>query len=270
MLTSRPILLPCLLPFLFAVGLNAAPVFGQTIVQNQSHAGTSNQPGYATMTGGGDYRFAGDTFTGGPDATGIFGPGAGLFINQGSSATIHSGTYTGGNGRYFGGFILPGGTGMVIQTDLPVTINGGTFVGGYESNEDPENYGASVQSRYIYHPDPIVPAQVSIYGGAFLNSAGAPGYVVAYNSVYTFYGHDLTFLAGDGTVGTNNGRGTISGMLENNSASFTLNYDVAGDGQVRLMNVPVPEASTTFSLGLLLALGVGGMVMAAKRKKHCS
>ena len=30
---------------------------------------------------------------------------------------------------------------------------------------------------------------------------------------------------------------------------------------------PVPEASTTVSLGLLLALGLGGMVVAAKRKK---
>ena len=30
----------------------------------------------------------------------------------------------------------------------------------------------------------------------------------------------------------------------------------------------VPEASTTVSLGLLLALGMGGMVVAAKRKKR--
>ena len=32
-------------------------------------------------------------------------------------------------------------------------------------------------------------------------------------------------------------------------------------------SAPVPEASTTVSLGLLLALGLGGMVVAAKRKK---
>ena len=31
---------------------------------------------------------------------------------------------------------------------------------------------------------------------------------------------------------------------------------------------PVPEASTTVSLGLLLALGMGGLVVAAKRKKR--
>ncbi len=33
------------------------------------------------------------------------------------------------------------------------------------------------------------------------------------------------------------------------------------------VNAPVPEASTTVSLGLLLALGMGGMVVAARRKK---
>jgi len=32
-------------------------------------------------------------------------------------------------------------------------------------------------------------------------------------------------------------------------------------------NAPVPEASTTASLGLLLALGMGGLVIAARRKK---
>lgn len=32
-------------------------------------------------------------------------------------------------------------------------------------------------------------------------------------------------------------------------------------------NAPVPEASTTVSLGLLLALGLGGLAVAAERKK---
>ncbi len=34
------------------------------------------------------------------------------------------------------------------------------------------------------------------------------------------------------------------------------------------VNAPVPEASTTVSLGLLLVMGLGGMVIAAKRKKQ--
>ena len=39
------------------------------------------------------------------------------------------------------------------------------------------------------------------------------------------------------------------------------------DLTVTKVGAPVPEASTTVSLGLLLALGLGGMVVAAKRKK---
>jgi len=34
-----------------------------------------------------------------------------------------------------------------------------------------------------------------------------------------------------------------------------------------LSSAPVPEASTTVSFGLLLALGLGGLVIAARRKK---
>lgn len=36
---------------------------------------------------------------------------------------------------------------------------------------------------------------------------------------------------------------------------------------ISVVSAPVPEASTTVSFGLLLALGMGGLVVAAKRKK---
>ena len=38
-------------------------------------------------------------------------------------------------------------------------------------------------------------------------------------------------------------------------------------GSLVATRAPVPEASTTVSFGLLLALGLGGLVIAAKRKK---
>ena len=47
---------------------------------------------------------------------------------------------------------------------------------------------------------------------------------------------------------------------------------VIGGGQNITLNIltaaPVPEASTTVSLGLLLALGMGGMVVAARKKRQ--
>ena len=51
---------------------------------------------------------------------------------------------------------------------------------------------------------------------------------------------------------------TAGGTGVRSTSTFTTSFTTA----------PVPEASTTVSLGLLLALGMGGMVVAAKRKKR--
>jgi len=52
---------------------------------------------------------------------------------------------------------------------------------------------------------------------------------------------------------------------------FATGQNEASGGTVTRITItgaPVPEASTTVSLGLLLALGLGGMVVAGKRKKR--
>ena len=49
-----------------------------------------------------------------------------------------------------------------------------------------------------------------------------------------------------------------------------LNYRDGNIGTLTASPAAVPEASTTVSLGLLLALGLGGMVVVAKRKKTAS
>lgn len=52
--------------------------------------------------------------------------------------------------------------------------------------------------------------------------------------------------------------------------TFQITTDGASGDRLKLTSfapAPVPEASTTVSFGLLLALGLGGMVIAARRKK---
>ena len=51
---------------------------------------------------------------------------------------------------------------------------------------------------------------------------------------------------------------TVGGVNTGSTSTFTAGF------------APVPEASTTVSFGLLLALGMGGTVVAAKRKKAAS
>lgn len=68
----------------------------------------------------------------------------------------------------------------------------------------------------------------------------------------TAYSTDLNFS--DRITSNDNGIDTTLGFDQRTSSSFTT-------------SAAVPEASTTMSLGLLLALGLGGAFMAARKKK---
>ena len=64
-------------------------------------------------------------------------------------------------------------------------------------------------------------------------------------------------------------------LTDSSGTPFLLtlgNYDEQAAGGVQntaqILGAPVPEASTTVSFGLLLALGMGGVVLAARRKKQ--
>ena len=68
--------------------------------------------------------------------------------------------------------------------------------------------------------------------------------------------------------------GFDSSRVSFSTSGIYLNFQglvITGTGNVTLdiaaTPAPVPEASTTVSLGLLLALGMGGLVAAGKRKK---
>ena len=60
----------------------------------------------------------------------------------------------------------------------------------------------------------------------------------------------------------------ITGNLRSGDVVNATYFDYGGTLEFNNATPPVvPEASTTVSLGLLLALGLGGLVVAAKRKK---
>ncbi len=100
-------------------------------------------------------------------------------------------------------------------------------------------------------------AALALLGVASAPAAHAQGYTLA--TLASFSGGNgqdpfagLT-LSADGS--------TLYGTTEFGGAN--------GDGNVFSLTLPaaVPEASTTVSFGLLLALGLGGMVVAAPKKK---
>ena len=65
----------------------------------------------------------------------------------------------------------------------------------------------------------------------------------------------------------NYGNGTISKIASNGTVS-TFVSGLSGPSYIAFAPAAVPEASTTVSLGVLLALGLGGVVIAARRRSH--
>ena len=74
-------------------------------------------------------------------------------------------------------------------------------------------------------------------------------------------------------VGPNNSEGVLSyssGSLFNAVTLTSPNSTAFAVDNIHVDVLPVPEASTTVSFGLLLALGMGGLVIAARRKRASS
>lgn len=107
---------------------------------------------------------------------------------------------------------------------------------------------------------------------AYLKMNLAPG---SYSVLLTQYGNNLNgddlttgfTEAGSGndnytSIFAPNGPGTSSApFIEQDGAQRTGNYTL------NLQSSPVPEASTTVSMGLLLILGLGGAAVSARRRK---
>jgi len=86
----------------------------------------------------------------------------------------------------------------------------------------------------------------------------------------------LAFDAGGDLFAANLGNGTITKLAFNSGAGTFGPGVVVETGLFNPMylafgpsvSAPVPEASTTVSLGLLLALGMGGLVVTARKKRR--
>ena len=82
--------------------------------------------------------------------------------------------------------------------------------------------------------------------------------LTAANSNGLFFANELA----NGTIAGTNG---FDYQLINDTAKSQLDLEITQVGKS-----PVPEASTTVSFGVLLALGLGGLIVSAKRRKASS
>ena len=260
---------------------------------NISPTYTVNGP---TFTGG-----SGGEITGTDPAvkyTGGFG-GSGFSVGKNATATINSGSFTGGVGGPAGGVgqaLIGGyaGDGLNVNTGT-ANVYGGTFLGGdsgtatgtgalqsqFAGSGVNSNIGGTINifgGSFTGGNGMVIPGGsngyagaglidlsgiLNVYGGTFTGGTNGDGLDV-YVGTTTLYGTDF-FVNGVATGnGPITGSGTITGNLLDNIGSSTFTYNVIG-GTLDI-NSPVPEASTTISFGLLLALGLGGVIAARKRR----
>ena len=104
---------------------------------------------------------------------------------------------------------------------------------------------------------------LSLAGGSLLfGSSGLVGTYGGVTETYTPGTGPLTAFSDSGTVFVSQRSATTFDL-----ASDTTTFTTSGTNFDLVPGVPIPEAATTTSFGLLLALGLGGLVVAAKRKK---
>lgn len=177
--------------------------------------------------------------------------GTGLFIDGGSSpVTISGGTITASG---------LDGVGLFAVGSGPVDISGGAFTGGPRGGGFGLDAGGS--------------GLMDITGGTFSAGQGGFGLASQGNGVIDLFGTGFSYTVNgvttpltSGDLPTSGVNGTLSGTLLDgqvlNATSF-LNFATI---EVNIGTPPaaVPEASTTVSLGLLLTLGLGGVVLKAK------
>ena len=167
---------------------------------------------------------------------------AGLALVAGASIApaCAQGTFTFPGPGTFTFIVSPGGFVATQATQIPVVFN--------------PTAGA------------ISTGTLSLSGG--LEQFGAPGIAGTYTNVTEVYTPGTGPLAGfadTGTVFVSQRSATTYDL-----ASDTTTFTNSGTSFDLVPGTPpaVPEASTTASFGLLLALGLGGLVVAARRRKR--
>ena len=275
------------LPFLAIAGLSLARPAAADPHYYFQHAGdaTLNSQG---LTG----AYTAD-FTGGAQPTDTFFDEAVIYSsstftlqNGASLGSLNAGDDTTVNIQ--GGSVLNGITEATTSLDsashhFALNVSGGTvrtiylFVGQGTTTISGGTVGILATSgSYVGQPGEYPPDLFRITGGSvgltdgiqafnglFDISGGTIGNIEVENATFDFTGSNLAYQ-----------NGYVTGLLTDGTAidsQITGRYPIAvtGDPNHLILEAGgVPEAATTVSFGLLLALGMSSVIVAAKRKKQ--
>ncbi len=234
--------------------LNAAPAGAQTLRLGTFQSVRPPLSGTATIDAAGTAASGSYTFTAGTGPTTTTYRGVELYNNSvlnfqnGSTITVALFNQGAGTANVYGGSVK-----NILGYDSSVTniYGGSTF------------YATALGSSVGGVPGS---GTINIYGGGLTYlAAEQTGVIDIFGSGLTetylgtsdpFQIYSLTGTLQDGTV--------LAATYSSDNGTVLFN------GQPAVPIPAVPEASTTVSLGLLLMLGLGGMAVAAKRRKSAT
>ncbi len=169
--------------------------------------------------------------------------------------------------------IRPAAAQNLVYTLSGVTFNDGAVAtGSFDFNPTTQTFGpysitttngvSDNLTGALYTPT----SSKSVAGGS-----GSDAFTFKTNSlVYNYLVLDTSLSATTpGTYSIDPGYNLSLGQFNRSGELAPVNMVARGitTGSLIVTNAPVPEASTTVSFGLLLALGLGGVVVAARKKK---
>jgi len=162
----------------------------------------------------------------------------------------------------------PTGPSSALQTDFgiqTVTPGGATFTSSNNLTTvvtPGQVVFTNLTTNAFTFQGTLTPGSVAYFAGFGVAETGSSPATIAglsINPATTVTGFNSSLLSFTPTAVFANFNSTLNNFIFRPGSNLTLDLSFAP--------AAVPEASTTVSFGLLLALGLGGVVIAAKRKK---
>jgi hypothetical protein len=185
-------------------------------------------------------------------------------VGGASNPGVDNGSFDGGINPHTGSYDFYGGNGANGSLTQNVSLVGTQGITAAEVNSGLLSANLSFWEQGLNQGTPSDDAQVSL---TFLNAAGGTLGTFTTPEVDSHLGSWQEFDAS--TLIPADTQSIDYSMLFDRHSGSDLDAFV-DDNSLTVSANPVPEASTTVSLGLLLMLGLGGMAVAAKRKKSAA
>ena len=247
------------LTLLAAAGLLAAPAAHAQVIGYVNNPTTNSTDFRSAVTANGDTVNSNVNFNAeavGPNVPTFYTASDGVTItSSGITTSIRDGAGPGQSNTF--STPLSPGEGVHAPSHYLFIDGSGSLTLSFDSPVA----GVGFSTIDLFNPAGRNPISITAFSGANGTGTNLGAFTAVGNN---FQVNNSYFMGAADSTGAN----TIGSLVLTDPNVHTGDQIGIDDVLIARAGAPVPEASTTVSLGLLLALGMGGIVMAAKRKKR--